>query len=317
MRLNIAYASGDGYAKHAGVSMISLFENNKDFNEIFIYYIDNGLLEETKQKLNSITKKYNRNIVFIPISDIFDVKSFKENNYYSNIIYTKMYFHKLKGVDKILYIDSDMVIKGSFLELWNMDISNYLMAGVRMPTPIQYRNWFSNSNDDKYINVGFVLFNLVKWRIYEMDKKIIEFLEKNTGREFIEENIMCNICGNKILILDPRYNLTGIMLAFSSDQIKQLTKDETYYNEFQLDNARKNPIVIHYSNEIYDRPWFKKCNHPYKNEYLEYLTISPWDGELENGVISLKVKIRNILRKILPFPVYYYIRSLQKKRGWN
>ena len=31
MSLNIAYSSDDNYAQHLGVSMLSLFENNKKF----------------------------------------------------------------------------------------------------------------------------------------------------------------------------------------------------------------------------------------------------------------------------------------------
>ena len=312
MRLNVAYACGEDYAKYAGVSIISLFENNKDFAEIYVYLIDNGMTKNTKNILCDIAEKYQRNIVFVKNSDIFDQHKFNHVGKYLSIIFSKMYLHKIIGINKIIYIDCDMIIKKSLSKIWEKDMKDYLIAGVRMPTPIQYKKWFSSGNDNKYINSGFILFNLYNWRILDVESKINAFMHKHSEKVYIEENVICNICEEKILVLEPEYNLNGLMIAFNSSQIKKLTKDESYYTQKQLENAKKNPIIIHFSSEIYQRPWYENCNHPLKKEYLYFLSISPWENQLEKGTTTFSVKIKNLLRTILPFQIYLGIRNLYK-----
>lgn len=47
--MNIVYSSSDSYAEIAGVSIVSLFENNKDIKEMVIYIIDNGISDSNKK----------------------------------------------------------------------------------------------------------------------------------------------------------------------------------------------------------------------------------------------------------------------------
>ncbi len=309
MRLNVTYATGDIYARHAGVSMISLFENNKDFEEIFVYIIDDGIKDINKDLLKNIADKYNRKIQFIKFEELCDVNIFNNVGNYSKIIFSKMYLHNIKGIDKILYIDCDMIITQSLKKLWELDMNENLVGGVRMPTPIQYRKVFSSGNNDKYINGGLILFNLKEWREIQVESKILDFIEKYKSYEFIEENIICNISKEKILLLDAEYNLNGTMIFYTSDQIKKICDETSFYNQKQLDYAKENPIIIHYSSEIYERPWYKKCDHPYKSEYLKYLSMSQWDGKLDDNVYKFPNSIKKFIRNIIPFKIYFIIRK--------
>lgn len=64
MKVNIAYSFDDNYAQHAGCSLISLLENNKDIEEIDIYIIDAKIGKENKTKIIHIANKYGRHIDF-------------------------------------------------------------------------------------------------------------------------------------------------------------------------------------------------------------------------------------------------------------
>ena len=56
----IVYASDDNFAEILGISVISLFENNKDMQEIIVYILDSGISIVNKEKIESIFKEYNR-----------------------------------------------------------------------------------------------------------------------------------------------------------------------------------------------------------------------------------------------------------------
>lgn len=51
---------------------------------------------------------------------------------------------------------------------------------------------------------------------------------------------------------------------------------KTYYSQNEIENAKKKPKVIHFTGELFNRPWFLNCSHPMKQIYLDYLAKSPW-----------------------------------------
>src|SRR5699024_6931620 len=68
---HIVYASDDRFAEIVGVSIVSLYENSKNMDDIVVYILDSGIKEENKKKLLSVSQRYGRtNIHFIPAKNI-------------------------------------------------------------------------------------------------------------------------------------------------------------------------------------------------------------------------------------------------------
>lgn len=65
--LMVAYASDDNYAKYLGISMLSLFQNNKVFKEIRVFVLDCGIGHENLEKLGEIATQFDREIIFLPV----------------------------------------------------------------------------------------------------------------------------------------------------------------------------------------------------------------------------------------------------------
>ena len=55
--MNIVYSASDLYSSLAGISLTSIFENNKWADEINVFIMDNGIGIENKDKLYSLAKK--------------------------------------------------------------------------------------------------------------------------------------------------------------------------------------------------------------------------------------------------------------------
>ena len=52
MKLVVVYSSDNNYSQHTGVSIVSLLDNNKHFDDIHIYVIDNEISKDNKEKLH-------------------------------------------------------------------------------------------------------------------------------------------------------------------------------------------------------------------------------------------------------------------------
>ena len=50
-----------------------------------------------------------------------------------------------------------------------------------------------------------------------------------------------------------------------------------YYSQEDLNIAVKNPVICHFTRDsFFIRPWYKKSNHIYYQEYIFFQNISPW-----------------------------------------
>ena len=68
--MNVAYHSSNEFSPILGVSITSLFENNKDFEEINVFIIEKAINKINKEKLLKLAQSYGRNIYFIDMPEI-------------------------------------------------------------------------------------------------------------------------------------------------------------------------------------------------------------------------------------------------------
>lgn len=65
MRLNVLYQFNEKYTPYAGISMVSLMENNKIIDEITIYVMGENLTPHSQEKLTRQVQQYGYQIHFI------------------------------------------------------------------------------------------------------------------------------------------------------------------------------------------------------------------------------------------------------------
>ena len=58
--MNVIYSSDDNYARHVGIAITSLYENNQDIPQLTVYLIDDNISPENHQRLDAIAQKYGR-----------------------------------------------------------------------------------------------------------------------------------------------------------------------------------------------------------------------------------------------------------------
>lgn len=305
MRLNVAYTSSEKYAKYAYISLLSLFETNKDIEEIYIYYIEENLSKATKELIVQLVESYKRKIEFFllfdlcsPIININILPSYRG----SMGIYSSLFLTKL-GINRVLAIDCDVIINGSLKKLININLNDNYLAGLYIPFPKKSKLY---KDKQIYINGGIILQDLDKLRKDNSEQKFIDFL-KNTRDIEGSEPIISVIYKEKIFPLPPKYHVIPEMYFFNRKQREELL-GYNYYSEKSIQDAINNPVLLHYANSLYGRPWNKKCDHPRKELFLKYLNMSPWAGNLEDGDISIRNKITKFAFKHLPFPLINMIK---------
>lgn len=282
-RLCIAYAADDNYAQYLGKSMLSLFESNKAFTSIEVFVLDCGIEDVNKDRIISIAKDFGRDVTFLSMDEY--VSSLELNmgaRKISIASYARLFLSSVipQRFNKVLYLDCDTIILRELKDMWSIDVKLYMIAGVRDTVDKYFLKKIGLKQDDYYINCGIVLINLELWRKENLQEKFMDFIKKHNGNvPHHDQGTINAICNKGKLIIAAKYNVTSNFYTFSSKTIKKIYSMKDYYSQKDLDEARKNPVILHFTTGLVGRPWEENCSHPMKEEYLRVSSQSPWNKE--------------------------------------
>lgn len=283
MCLNVVYSTDDNYAIHAGVSIVSLLENNKDFELINIYIIDNQITDHNKETLYTIARKYsNCNICFLDFTNYIGKLKLNMQWHISISSYARLFLESLlpNDIKKVLYLDCDTIINSSLKKLWSTNIEDYYFAGVQDSVNSNTKTAIGITTDKRYFNAGILLINLDLWRKNSFEKQFINFIDERNGNVIHhDQGVINGVLGKNALRLPLENNLMTIHYFMNRKKILKFFNEEAdFYSESEIGEAINHPVIYHFTPSFTSRPWIKGCKHPKKNLYFEYLNLTPWKG---------------------------------------
>lgn len=264
-KINVCISCDENYSKYAGVVMASVLCNAEENDNISFYILDGGISEVKRQQMLSLKSIKNCEINFIQMnpSDFDEYAKVGTHKYLSIAAYYRLKLASLlPNVDKVIYFDCDVVVNSSLKKLFDVDLSDNLIAGVR---DINKRMLKRNPN---YVNSGMLVFNLSLIRQKNVEQEFLTYTKEHfdTIKMGDQEIINC-VCKGQIKIVDDEWNV----------QSSNFTNRSSYTNS---------PKIIHFVSK--NKPWSGKSFSYHKNLYFKYLQLTPWKLDEEELVRSLK-----------------------------
>ena len=211
-QMNIAFCINNAYTDKVAVVITSLLKNHPNaFLNIYIFSSD--LTEHNLIRLNKLHLKYKNfsiHRVDVP-ADKFD--SLKLNiEYISKETYFRyLIADLLPNIDKILYLDADIIVRRDINVLYNTNLEGFYLAGVKdlFIEQIDYKPTLGFTNDEIYINAGVLLMNLKQMRCDKIGEKLLSETQKLWGKiQYQDQDILNLVCRDKIKPMDSIYNFT-------------------------------------------------------------------------------------------------------------
>ena len=252
--MNILVAINEKYTKQLNALLKSIQYSNP--NELFrIYVLNNNLKKEYKKEVEKGINKAIINLRYLKITKkelgefaLFEKKGLKEVAF--RIFATK---YLPKTLDRILYLDSDIIVINELKNLYEMDFEgNYYIATTHVRKILhKFHEIRLNINEEiPYINKGVLLINLKELRKRNIKNDIEKYLQDKKLKVFLsaEQDIITAVYGDKIKLVDSlKYNLGDRELNFYNIN--------HYKNPIGLKWIRKNTVIIHYHGK--NKPWEK------------------------------------------------------------
>ena len=309
--MNISYACNEAYMEQTTVSILSLFENCSVPDQLHIFFVDMGVSDTSKEDLRTLIEGYGSKLSIVPFEDIaYDLNTSEKTGRHIKSVYAKLFYGRIPNIDKIIYLDSDIVVAGDIKDLWDVDLKGKAVAGVETLHSVEDNTRIGYSATDRAINDGMVVMDLKKWRDEKYLESCLEYIaEKNGEPPVLSEGTINAVCKGNILIIHPRYNLMSGIVGQNIKKIEKLT-GRRYYSQEEIDEATKNPCIIHFLSGFYNRPWCKKCSHPMKDEYIKYRKMTKWAEEpLQDKELPTRLKMVGFAYKLLPIELFNLLRK--------
>ena len=248
-RIPIVFAANDEYAPYLGVAISSLIHHSFPQNEYLIYILERCISHKHKKQLKMLQTP-NVRIEFCDVSDKLDgVRLFKVNHISEESTYRLLIPKIFSEFDKILYLDSDIIILRDVAELYTEDISDYLIGCTRAWLLIDLANYIRNTlklavND--YFNPGVCLMNVPRLIGEKIAEKGLSMLSK-TRYLTQDQDVLNLLCQGNVKYLDSRWNVEW---GYATGLIGDAVFDESRKN---MPDTMRNPYIVHYASAY--KPW--------------------------------------------------------------
>lgn len=284
--INICLSTDDNYSKYAGVVITSVLLNSDNKNLKF-FILDGGISQENKEKILSLKSIKECNIEFVPINeDLFEIyKQIGTHSYISLSTYYRLKLASLlNNIEKVLYLDCDVIVNSDITDLYNTDITEYYAAGVT-DTAMKSSGWVPKlENNNLYFNAGVLLFNLKKIREDNIEQEFEKYVQKEFENIRVGDQQIINVvCQGKIKQVESAWNVQSSNFVNRSD----------YTNS---------PKIVHFIGR--QKPWIFGSINYWKDLYFNVLKNTPWKLSQE------EIFKWTILNKVISLVNYFKYRPL-------
>ena len=332
--INVVYCSSDLFSEVCAVSIVSLFENNRNIKSINVFIVDDCISEKNRQRLTGMAESYGRNIVFIPLPDPSEF--YNDSRFTVRTLghtYARMILGDIipESVERIISLDSDTMVLSSIDELWRWDMKEHPIAGVDdCMGRVALVKTQHLKEDSIHCNAGMYLIDLSVWRrekwtglFYEYIRKLFD---KGIALGGYEEEVITKIVGEKMMVLPPKFNLMTLEQVFTYEELIRFRQPVKYYSEEEINEAKTHPVITHTTNFFYIRKriFEENSDHPMRPQYEKYRLLTPWKDDPPMTIKpTFKQKFQKSVWHMMPrsmaIDVGNYVRNevrprLQKKR---
>ena len=322
----IILSADKNYAPYLSVLIKSIIDNAQTSNNYDIIVLEENILLQQKEKILKMNNSKNVLIRFYNIANLLKGKTFPINDYFSKETYFRIFIADLLPLyTKIIYLDVDMIVTKDLANLYQMDISNNILAATINYSTVwkifknvtvkgkNLRKYFTEElklkDPYKYIQAGVMLLNLKKMRKIKFFDRFMQKLNEIKNPLFVDQDIINAIAQDDIKFISQKWNVEWMVpLDVYNCPSNFLIK----YNESLTD-----PYIIHFdgsgkawgypSGRFADLWWYYARQTPFYEEIL-YKNLKG------NSIQDIKQQVTQQIAKVVDNNIIKDIANYSKNR---
>lgn len=334
--VNIAFAADRAYLPHTAAMLTSLLEHADSTRQLNLFFLHSNIGPADRTLLREVLAPY-------PHARLYEVNAGMtfEDSYRSasrtpsNTTYNRfLLFDLLPDLERLLYVDVDMIFCGDVIEIWDTDLGDAPLAAVTDhimtrtltgPTPTidvnvpdlyRYQRdqlGLSDADIARYFNAGLLLLN---FKAMDLPRVGADLMAMARSRQYLfrDQDIMNAYFKGRAAVLPARFNVFNTELE-GYGRVPRAGNAEAM-------TARRDPLIIHYAAGNY-KPWNGAAvpmATPYWNAliktpfYAEVLAALPANAKNQASKRSLAVRTGIAVAEKFPGLRPYLMRGYARLR---
>lgn len=259
----IALAANDYFVPYTATLIQSIVENSSEENNYDILLLTQDIKPESKKRIKDIIANYpNFSVRYTDPSYLMGDYDFYVRGHFGLQTYYRLVLPDLiPDYDKIVYLDSDMIVAADVAELYHTDVEGYLVAACLDPDTAGLYNGYEKEKkafmdnvmkfEDpySYFQAGTLVLNLKEFRKTYTMKYVLDFAVSEKW-QLLDQDILNCLCKNRVKYIDMSWN---VMVDFGGIRIKEIIGRAPQWLYKQYMESRKHPKIIHYAGP--EKPW--------------------------------------------------------------
>jgi lipopolysaccharide biosynthesis glycosyltransferase len=289
----VVTGADENYAIGLAVTVRSMLEHLSPNSQIVLYVLDGGITEPTQEKIMQSWEDDRMTIHWLK-PEMKRLEGLVTSGYLNHTTYLRLLIPDLlpASVNKVLYLDSDLLIRKDITELWQMDCSDVsVLAAIEGSSPYvdsevvwkdqsqrysrlgttapvaNYRELGMNPTN-KIFNAGILVINLEDWR-----NRDVPHLAYKCLHDYRDYVLFCDQYALNVVLadswkeIDPRWNQSASFYIYEDFRYSPLD-EETFLN------LRDDPWICHFTSKL--KPWWLGLDHPFQAEFVELMQKTSW-----------------------------------------
>ncbi len=302
--MNILMAVNRNYLAQMRTLICSIGDNN--CSRVDIYLIHNELNKnEVLETAELLKRKCDGALYEIKVSEKF-LEGAKVNEHFSVEMYYRIFATELlpKELDRILWLDADIVTIKSLESLYNLDLQGNSIAacghrekdkGVMLINSAACQR-LKLEDDSIYFNSGVLLMDLNKIRkIFNKSATLDLIYKMESVLENPDQDILNIMYQHDVLILDESIYNYQVHYDWESLNEKDRVQEETVILHYVGPAKPWIPTTYHFTYEYY---WKYYLEYGYKKVYKNYKVKLVCNNAIKKVKTALKRTVRRFIKKI-------------------
>ncbi|MGH1368621.1 MAG: DUF4422 domain-containing protein [Maritimibacter sp.] len=291
-QVNVAFSSDANYLPHTAAMLRSLIDHTNDERHYNLFYLHENISGRDLELLDSLLFGHsNVSLHAINVRSPFSKNYRSAHHAPTNATFNRfLLFSLLPDLDRLIYIDVDMILNGDIAEIFDVKMDGFKVAAVpdfimtrvltsqvttsdpNVPDLYEYMRDELGLTDEqisRYFNTGLMVLNFKEMDVPATGRRLLERVEDS--RYFFRDQDILNVhFKDDYMMMPARYNV------FNSNLQE--------YDNVPLENralalaAKQNPFVIHYA-AWQHKPWTYP-NTQYSDQYWNALARTPFHKQV-------------------------------------
>ena len=278
-QIPIVIAADNNYVPYVTVMLRSLICNaSKKYNYDLIVLNSNIEPDNQRAIISQFKNETNLSIRFVNVFNLLSDRSLFVHRHFTIEIYYRLLMQDImKAYDKVLYLDSDLIILDDISKLYNVDIGDAYVGAV---VDVDFAGCYNGGDPERkkyfsknlkmdspfhYFNSGVLLMNLVQFRENFTSKQILDIAESKEWL-FPDQDVLNILCENHVYYLDMAWNVMMNWKNSISCRIEVAKKAPHHmFNNYM--KSRENVKIAHFAG--FQKPWnVPDCD--FANQFWKY-----------------------------------------------